>query len=387
MDFAGKGRGAVIYLDQAATSFPKPQEVQEAVADSFRWAVNPGRGSHRLVRQAEEQVMTARRLVAKLFSIRNPERVLFFLNATQALNQAIKGWVRPGDHVVASGMEHNAVRRPLLFLQRQGVEVTFLPGDRWGVPSPGEVMAALRPETRLVVINHASNVTGAVADVGEIGRRLKAAGVPLLVDAAQSAGVLPIDVDAMGIDMLAFAGHKGLYGPPGVGGLYVREGIELLPLVHGGTGMASAEPDQPDVWPTRYESGTLNVTGLAGLAAGVRFVLAQGVEAIARHERELLAHLQEELAKMPGITLFAPPDGHPRVGVLSFQVAGYHSEEVAVLLDEHFDIAVRGGLHCAPLVHERLGTLAAGTVRVSVGIFNRHADIEQLLAALRELIS
>lgn len=386
MDFARKGRTALIYLDQAATSFPKPKEVREAVAGSFQWAVNPGRGSHRLVQQAEAQVMHARKLVAKLFSIRNPERILFFLNATQAINQAIKGWVRPGDHVVASGMEHNAVRRPLLFLARQGVQVTFLQGDRWGVPTATEVVNALRPHTRLVVINHASNVTGAAADVGEIGRRLKAAGVPLLVDAAQSAGVLPVDVEAMGIDMLAFAGHKGLYGPPGVGGLYVREGIDLMPLVHGGTGMASAEPDQPLVWPDRYESGTLNVPGLAGLAAGVEFVLGQGVEAIARHERELLAHLQRELAKIPGITLFTPAE-HTRVGVLSFLVEGYDSEEVAILLAEHFNIAVRGGLHCAPLAHERLGTLATGTVRVSVGLFNNHAEIEQLLAAVRELLA
>lgn len=376
----------MIYLDQAATSFPKPKTVQEAVAKSLAdAAVNPGRGSHRLVQQAEAQVNMARRYVAELFRIRNPKRILFFLNATQALNQAIKGWVRPGDHVIASGMEHNAVRRPLLFLKRQDVDVTFLQGDRWGVPGLEEVEQALRPNTRLVVINHASNVTGAVADVAAIGQRLRSSGVPLLVDAAQSAGVLPIDVEAMGIDMLAFAGHKGLYGPPGVGGLYVRDGIDLTPLVHGGTGMASAEPDQPPVLPERYESGTMNVPGLAGLAAGVQFVLEHGVETIARHERELMEHLQTELAKMPGITLFSPTDEHPRVGVLSFQVAGYDSEEVAILLDEHFHIAVRGGLHCAPLVHERLGTLATGTVRVSVGLFNTHEEVDRLLAALREL--
>jgi len=375
-------------LDQAATSFPKPPAVQEAVARSLaQGAFNPGRGSHRLVQQAQEQVMLARRNVAELFRIRDPKRILFFLNATQALNQAIKGWVRPGDHVVASGMEHNAVRRPLLYLQRQGAEVTFLQGDRWGVPSAQEVVDALRPNTRLVVINHASNVTGAAADLEAIGQKLRPLGVPLLVDAAQSAGVLPIDVDAMGIDMLAFAGHKGLYGPPGIGGLYVREGIDLTPLVHGGTGMASEEPDQPQELPARYESGTQNVPGLAGLAAGVQFVLERGVETIARHERELLQHLESELAHLPGITVYAPPIDDRRVGVLSFQVAGYSSEEVAMLLDEHFCIAVRGGLHCAPLVHQRLGTLDTGTVRVSVGVFNTHEDMEQLLLAVRELIS
>jgi len=378
----------LIYLDQAATSFPKPPAVQEAVARSLaQGAFNPGRGSHRLVQQAQEQVMLARRNVAELFRIRDPKRILFFLNATQALNQAIKGWVRPGDHVVASGMEHNAVRRPLLYLQRQGAEVTFLQGDRWGVPSAQEVVDALRPNTRLVVINHASNVTGAAADLEAIGQKLRPLGVPLLVDAAQSAGVLPIDVDAMGIDMLAFAGHKGLYGPPGIGGLYVREGIDLTPLVHGGTGMASEEPDQPQELPARYESGTQNVPGLAGLAAGVQFVLERGVETIARHERELLQHLESELAHLPGITVYAPPIDDRRVGVLSFQVAGYSSEEVAMLLDEHFCIAVRGGLHCAPLVHQRLGTLDTGTVRVSVGVFNTHEDMEQLLLAVRELIS
>lgn len=378
----------MIYLDQAATSFPKPPAVQEAVARSLaQGAFNPGRGSHRLVQQAQEQVMLARRNVAELFHIRDPKRILFFLNATQALNQAIKGWVRPGDHVVASGMEHNAVRRPLLYLQRQGAEVTFLQGDRWGVPSAQEVVDAVRPNTRLVVINHASNVTGAAADLEAIGQKLRPLGVPLLVDAAQSAGVLPIDVDAMGIDMLAFAGHKGLYGPPGIGGLYVREGIDLTPLVHGGTGMASEEPDQPQELPARYESGTQNVPGLAGLAAGVQFVLERGVETIARHERELLQHLESELAHLPGITVYAPPIDDRRVGVLSFQVAGYSSEEVAMLLDEHFCIAVRGGLHCAPLVHQRLGTLDTGTVRVSVGVFNTHEDMEQLLLAVRELIS
>ncbi len=377
----------MIYLDQAATSFPKPPEVLEAVMRCLaEYAVNPGRGNHRLVQQAQEQVSLARRRAAQLFQIRNPERILFFLNATQAINQAIKGLVRPGDHVIASGMEHNAVRRPLLYLQKNGVEVTFLKGDGWGVPTAAEVVGALRPSTRMVVINHASNVTGAIADIRAIGQRLRQAGVVFMVDAAQSAGVLPIDVEEMGIHLLAFAGHKGLYGPQGVGGLYISKELELTPLIHGGTGIASEDADQPASLPERYESGTLNTPGLAGLAAGLGMVLSRGVDAIYRHEWELIQHLQSELEQIPGITIVGPPLRHPRVGVLSFQVEGYQSEEVAVLLDEHFQIAVRGGLHCAPLVHEKLDTLESGTVRVSVGLFNTHEEIDKLLTAVRELI-
>jgi cysteine desulfurase family protein len=377
----------VIYLDQAATSFPKPPEVREAVMRCLaEYAVNPGRGDHQLVRRAQEQVSLARRRAAELFHIRHPERVLFFLNATQAINQAIKGLVRPGDHVIASGMEHNAVRRPLLHLQRNGVEVTFLKGDRWGVPTAEEVDSALRENTRLVILNHASNVTGAIADIGAVGQRLRQKGVAFMVDAAQSAGVLPIDVEEMGIHLLAFAGHKGLYGPQGVGGLYISEELDLVPLIHGGTGIHSSDADQPVSLPERYESGTLNTPGLAGLAAGLEIVLARGVDAIYRHEWELIQHLQSELEQIPGVTVYGPPLGQPKVGVLSFQVEGYHSEEVAILLDEHFRIAVRGGLHCAPLVHERLGTLGSGTIRASVGLFNTHDEIGKLVAAVRELI-
>lgn len=376
----------MIYLDQAATTFPKPPEVSEAVFQCLQeFAVNPSRGEHQLARKASLVVEQARAELARLFGIPNPRRIAFFMNATQAINQALWGWLQPGDHVVTSSMEHNAVRRPLVALQKKGVKLTILSGDEWGVPSPEEVEEALLPHTRLVVLNHASNVNGAVAPIAEIGQMLKKYQVPLLVDAAQTAGILPLHLQEMHIDMLAFSGHKGLYGPQGVGGLYVREGLELVPWVYGGTGIHSADEEQPASMPERLESGTLNTPGLAGLAEAVSWLNRQDGSQALEQELKLIRRLYQGVQNLPHVRWFGPPPDWPRVPVAALRVEGYHSEEVAILLDQHFEIAVRGGLHCAPLVHQRMGTMETGLVRVSVGRFNQESDIDRLLEALSEM--
>ncbi|GAB6933779.1 aminotransferase class V-fold PLP-dependent enzyme [Calditerricola satsumensis] len=375
------------YLDNAASTWPKPPAVVEAMKACVEaFAANPGRGSHALAQKAARVVAQARAHLARLFGVRNPNDLFFFANATQALNQALKGYLRAGDHVVASAVEHNAVRRPLEHLRRtRGVEVTYVPPRENGLFAADDFLAALRPNTRLVAVTHASNVTGVILPVADIGERLRSRGVPLLVDASQTAGVLPIDVTAMNIALLAFPGHKGLYGPQGTGGLYAAPDLELEPLVHGGTGSHSEEADQPAVRPERYESGTLNTPGIAGLLEGVKFVLETGVEILHRHEWGLARETIERLSAIPGVRVYGPPPSIERIGVVSFSIAGVDPAEVAAILDREYGIAVRAGLHCSPLGHETIGTRDGGTVRASFGYFNGPDDVEALAAAVREI--
>ena len=345
---------------------------------------NPGRSGHRMAARASRILGDARRELASLFGIRDPNNILFFANATQAINQALKGFLQPGDHVVTTGWEHNAVARPLEAMRREGrIGVTVIPASPGGAVDPAEVERAIQRETRLIVATHGSNVTGAVMPVEEIGALARKRGVRFLVDAAQTAGNLPIDVETMGIDMLAFPGHKGLYGPQGTGGLYVNPEVSLSPLIQGGTGSRSEQLEHPRGRPEGFESGTPNTPGIAGLAAGVRFVRETGIQKIHRKEMHMAETLRSALSEMEGIAVYTPQGS--RLPVVAFNLEGLDSLEVAAILDTHYDIAVRAGFHCAALAHRSLGTESTGAVRASFGYFNREADVDALLAALQEI--
>jgi len=377
----------IIYLDHAATSWPKPQSVIEAMTRSLaESAANPGRGSHAMAVKASRVLFETRKSAATLFGVRNPNDIAFTLNTTSALNLAIKGYLREGDHVVCTAVEHNSVRRPLEYLKRaRGVSVTYVPADSRGYVQLADVAAAIRPNTTLCVVTHSSNLLGTVLPVPEIGALCRSKGVRLLVDAAQSAGILPIDVDAMGIDMLAFPGHKGLLGPQGTGGLYIHPELELEPLLHGGTGSQSEAIEQPTVRPDRYEAGTPNTVGLAGLHAGIRYVLERTVEQIHRHEWNLTQRMMEGLLRVPNIELLGPELGQNKTGIVAFNIGDQSASEVAFTLDRDYHIAVRAGYHCTPLAHESAGTMGRGAVRASVGVSTTEADVDALVEAVREI--
>lgn len=368
----------MIYLDNAATSFPKAPQVAQAMAGALeKTGANPGRAGHRLALAAGRIVWGCREQLAALLGVADPSRVVFCQSCTDALNTAIHGILRPGDHAVATLLEHNSVLRPLSERARAGLNPLTLvhPGPD-GRVTPEGVRAALTRRTRLVVFTHCSNVTGVVQDVRPIAALCRRAGVTLLVDAAQSLGLVPARPDELGADLLAFPGHKGLLGPHGTGGLYVREGVALRPLRQGGTGSMSESMFQPEDMPDRFESGTLNLPGIAGLAAGVRFLCQHEAE-IAAHHRRLCERLRAGLGAIPGVALYSPPGSL----LVSFNVRAMASGEVADALDAR-GIAVRGGLHCAPGAHQLLGTLETGAVRVSPGPFNTDADVDRLLEAV-----
>ncbi|MGE5577898.1 MAG: aminotransferase class V-fold PLP-dependent enzyme [Syntrophothermus sp.] len=379
-----------VYFDNAATSFPKPEVVYTAM-DRFMREVgaSPGRGGHRRALEASRVVSRTRNALARLFNVPEPSRIAFTKNATEALNTIFYGYLNKGDHVVASSMEHNAVWRPLRHLENTGViELTEVMCNSEGFLEPKEVEKVLRSNTRLIVLSHASNVTGALFPVDEISEIARKHGVALALDAAQTAGVHPIDLVEMKIDLMAFTGHKGLFGPPGTGGLFIREGLQLRPLLHGGTGSNSILEEQPEDLPDRFEAGTANAVGIAGLEAGVDFILKEGVERIRRREMELTGYLLGRLSELAQVTAYGPKDPQKQVGVVSFRVeAGNASpNEIGYILDEVFEIAVRAGLHCAPRAHRTLGTLPDGTVRASLGYFNTEEEIDYLAEALGQII-
>ncbi|QZT35262.1 aminotransferase class V-fold PLP-dependent enzyme [Caldalkalibacillus thermarum TA2.A1] len=378
----------VIYFDQAASSWPKPDGVAKAMMEAVQqYGANPGRGGHQLAVRAAQTISQTRARLAKLFGIKDPKHIIFFQNATQALNQAIKGFEwKTGDHVLTTAFEHNSVRRPLVYLRdRYGVKLTFIEPDHNGHIDLDQVSQALTPRTKLVVATHVSNVTGAILPIRQLGRLARQHHIPFLVDASQSAGILPVDVEEDCIDLLAFPGHKGLYGPQGTGGLYISPQIDLIPLFHGGTGSHSELEQQPDSRPARYESGTLNTPGIAGLNVGVGFVLEQGVEKIWDHEWMLTQYALEQLSQIKGLHLYGPELGVKRGPVVAFNLEGIDPHEVAMILDQHYGIATRAGLHCTPLAHQALSTSPVGTVRASFGFFNRKEEIDQLVQALLEI--
>jgi cysteine desulfurase family protein len=352
-------------------------------------AGNPGRGVHRLALAAARTVETTRSRLAARFGIVDPARLVFTTSTTAGLNLALKGLVGENDHVLTTTMEHNAVTRPLHALAKQRharVEKVSVSPD--GHVAAEDLIARITPETRLVVMAHASNVCGALQPIAEIGAACQRLGVPLLVDAAQTAGLFPIDVAAMGISMLAFPGHKSLLGPTGTGGLYVAPGIDLAPAMEGGTGTQSESPEQPSGWPERHEAGTVNTVGCAGLLAALDFLDERGIDSLRGHELHLASRLRHGLAALPGVRLLgaAPEAAEADAPVLAFVIDGLDGGDVAVLLDRDYEIASRPGLHCAPDAHRTLGSLASGAVRLSPGPFNTDEDIDQTLAAVAAIV-
>jgi cysteine desulfurase family protein len=380
----------MIYLDHAATSWPKPPAVIRAMADFCEHAGgNPGRSGHRLSLASARLVYDARELLAELFHVSDPLRVIFTANATHAINLVLRGLLHAGDRVVTTSMEHNAVMRPLRALEDRGVQLAVIPCASDGSLDLTQAAAAITPGTRLVVINHASNVAGTILPAAEIAQLAHHAGALFLLDAAQTAGVMPIDVEATGIDLLAFTGHKGLQGPPGTGGLVVHDAVDtslIEPLVYGGTGSHSEYETQPESCPDKFESGTLNGVGIAGLGAGVRWVLDRGVEAIRAHEIELARLLIEGLSAVPRVTVHGPADIGQRTATVSFTVRNRTVSEIGLRLDDEFDVLCRVGLHCAPAAHRSLGTFPEGTVRFAAGASTTVDDIQAAVAAVREIV-
>jgi len=378
----------MIYLDNAATSHPKPEQVYEAVDHALRHvSANPGRSGHAMSIEADRLIYNAREDVARLFGIRHPERIIFTPNATAALNLAIKGLVRPGGHCITTAMEHNSVTRPLRFLAGIGAQFDKVTVSPAGVLDPADVAGAIKENTKLVAITHASNVIGTVTPVREITSLAHERGVPVLLDAAQTAGAMPIDVEEMGIDLIACPGHKCLFGPQGTGFLYISPSIDLRPILFGGTGSRSDLELMPDFLPDRYEAGTLNTPGIAGLAAGARFIMEKGIENIRAHEISLIGRLIEGLAGIPGVRVYGVTGPDLRASVVSFNIEGVDPAEVGNRLDAEFDIAVRVGIHCAPDAHKTMGSFPGGAVRMSPGYFNTLAEIGAAVDAVRKIAS
>ncbi|AIQ55522.1 aminotransferase class V-fold PLP-dependent enzyme [Paenibacillus sp. FSL R7-0331] len=377
----------LVYLDHAATSWPKPPEVAAAMLEALeRSGANAGRGSHSLAIGTGRVLVRARSEIAELFGISNAQDIAFTHNTTMGLNMAIKGTLRAGDHVISTMTEHNSVRRPLEYLRRtMGIEVDYLQVDEEGQISLTALKQLFRSSTKMVICNHSSNLLGSILPVSEIGMIAKAHNAVYLVDAAQSAGALDINVREMNIDLLAFPGHKGLLGPQGTGGLYISPELELEPLMHGGTGSQSESSEQPDVRPDRYEAGTQNSVGIAGLLAGVRKIKSIGIAQIHHHEWLLTQQLMGGLSGIPGLRMLGPKPGAPRSGIVSFTVEGQESAAIAHRLDREYNIAVRAGMHCTPLAHKAAATLESGAVRVSVGVSSTEHDIKRMLDAMEEL--
>jgi cysteine desulfurase family protein len=380
----------MIYLDNAATSWPKPPEVLRAMTDALeRAGGNPGRSGHRLSIAAARVIYDAREEISRFFGISDPLRVIFTGNATHAVNLAMMGTLKPGDHVVTGSMEHNAVMRPLRSLEKRGIRLSVAACASDGSLDVGALAGAVTPDTRLVVLTHASNVTGTLLPIGEVAAIAHRAGALLLVDAAQTAGVVPIDMTATGIDLLAFTGHKELQGPPGVGGLVIADGIDVAkirPLICGGTGSRSESEEQPDDLPDKFESGTANLAGIAGLNAGLQWIKERGIEEIQAHLKALGGALIEGLSSLPRVKVYGTLDPDRSLAVVSFTVAGSPVSEIGLRLDEDYSILSRVGLHCAPAAHKTIGSFPEGTVRLAPGVFTTMEEIEQTIRAIGRVV-
>ncbi len=378
----------LIYLDSGATTFPKPEEVYVTMDKFFRCCgVNPGRSGYDLCMVAGSMVEETRKLLTTFFNGTDPNRLIFGYNATDALNLAIFGLLKEGDHAITSNVEHNSVLRPLYHLCKHGgVEVDHVPFDGQGFVDPDEFAHRFKKNTKLVAINHASNVIGTIQPIGEIGKLCRERGITLLVDTAQSAGKIPVDMQEMSIDVLAFTGHKSLMGPMGIGGLYVREGVDIRHTRAGGTGVRSAVRTHLDEYPYRLEYGTPNLLGIAGLNAGVKWLLKEGISKIHGRESELLRMLRDGLREIDGVTLYCQDDLDNHIGILLFNVEGLEAMDTGTMLDVDYSITCRTGLHCAPLVHKQLGTdKIHGSVRFGIGPFNTTEDIQAAIKAVGEI--
>lgn len=375
----------MIYLDNAATTLRKPECVVEAVTRALCSMGNPGRSAHDGALSASRTVFEARLALAELFGAESPDRIAFTANATEALNIAIKGILNPGDHVITTALEHNSVLRPLYEMEDKGVELTILPADRQGRLKEADFEAAIRTNTRAIVCTHGSNLTGNLVDIGRVGQIARRHGLLLVADASQTAGAFPIDVQKMQIDILCFTGHKSLLGPQGTGGLYVREGVEVRPLLSGGSGVQTYLRRHPPQMPTALEAGTLNAHGIAGLLAAVRYLQAAGLDAIRERELDLMERFYRQVSAIPGVTVYGDFSRRMRCPIVALNVRNYDSGEVSDALSSQHGIATRPGAHCAPRMHQALGTVEQGAVRFSFSHYNTEEEIETAVSALREL--
>jgi cysteine desulfurase / selenocysteine lyase len=380
-----KDGNKMIYLDNAATSWPKPEEVYEAM-DSFirELGANPGRAGFRMAVEAEKVISETRNVLNNFFGVSSSSNIIFTLNCTDSLNIALKGLLIPGDHVITSHLEHNSVSRPLNRLKEIGVTYSMVPHYEDGIIDPLEIKKLIRPQTKLVVLTHASNVLGTLEPVEEIAKITREYGLVFLLDAAQTAGGIPIDLQKMNIDILACPGHKGLLGPPGTG-LLVLNNVDIRSFREGGTGSASNEPFQPSYYPDRLEAGTPNTVGIAGLKAGVEFINKIGLEKIRVHEKMLMKKLLSGLLDTPGVTVYGILEADGRAGLVSFNIADWDPLDAAAVLDSKFKIACRAGIHCAPWSHQALNTFPRGAVRFGISYFNHEGEIEEALEAVSAL--
>ena len=378
----------LIYLDNGATSYPKPEEVYKYMDYFYRkFGVNPGRSGFDLCMEAGEVVENTRKMLTKFFNGKDPNRLCFSYNATDALNLIIFGILEDGDHAITTTIEHNSVLRPLYHLNKfKNVEVDYIPFDNNGFVDPDDFPKKFKKNTKLVIINHASNVIGTIQPVKEIGRYCRERDIPFAIDASQSAGKIPIDIEEMNVDVIAFTGHKSLFGPTGIGGLYVRDGIEIRHTRAGGTGVQSAVRTHLYEYPFRLEYGTINSIGVAGIQSGVKWVIEQGLKKIQGHEMKLITMLRDGLKDVDGVTLYCQDDLTNHIGILLFNVDGLEALNTGIMLDVDHNIACRTGLHCAPLVHEQLGTSEIrGAARFGIGPFNTEEHIKTAIDAVKEI--
>lgn len=375
----------MIYLDHAATTAQKPKEVAEAMVEALQSAGNAGRGVNQASLQAARIIYDTRERLGELFHAESPMQIAFTANVTESLNLAIKGLLEKGDHVITTVMEHNSVLRPLYEMEKEGVELTFLPCDEKGRLCMEKIEASIRPQTKALICTHASNLTGNVNDLSKIGAICKKHGVLFVVDAAQTAGIFPIDVKKMGIDVLCFTGHKSLFGPQGTGGIYVREGLSIRPLKSGGSGVESFRKEHPPTMPTALEAGTMNTPGIAGLGAGAAFVQNIGIDAIREQEEKLWRYFYQNIREIEGIRFLGDPEAEVHAPIVTFNFMDYDSAQISDELWESYGIATRAGAHCAPLMHRAFGTKEQGAVRFSFSCFNTMEEVEQAVKAVREV--
>ena len=375
----------MIYFDNAATTMQKPACVVQAVAEAMCSLGNSGRGVHSGALSTSRIIYDTRAELAQLFGAESPERIAFTANSTESLNIAIKGVLNPGDHVITTALEHNSVLRPLFELEDRGVELTILPADAMGNILYEDFEKEIRPNTKAIVTTHGSNLTGNLLNIQQIGSIARKHGLIYIVDASQTAGVFPIDVQQMHIDILCFTGHKGLLGPQGTGGIYVREGTEVRPLLSGGSGVQTYLRSHPPQMPTALEAGTLNGHGIAGLGAAIRYLQETGLDVIRKKEQELMRMFYDQVREIPGITVYGDFTARDRCAIVSLNIRDYDSGEVSDALSDRYGIATRPGAHCAPLMHKALGTVQQGAVRFSFSHFNTKEEIEIAVAALQEL--
>ena len=375
----------MIYLDSAATSYHKPDGVARAVAEAISHMGNPGRGAHEASLDASRVVYGTREKMAELFGTEEASQIVFTANSTESLNIAIQGLLDPGDHVITTVMEHNSVLRPLYLCQQRGVSLTILPFSAAGMVTPEAIEAVIRSNTRMIVCTHGSNLTGDLNDLEAIGRVCKKHHLLFVVDASQTAGVFPIQMDSMNIDVLCFTGHKSLMGPQGTGGMCVRKGVRIRPLLVGGSGIDSYSKIHPQVMPTALEAGTLNAHGIAGLSAALDFIKKVTPDVIRQREEELTRRFVSQIKSIPGVKLYGNYEQFPRAPILSLNILDYDSGEIADVLAQDYGIMTRAGAHCAPLMHEALGTKSQGAVRFSFSYFNTEEEIDQAAKAIREL--